>query len=136
MSIEEIQQAQEFFEVASVQNRYSVDNRSAEAVLDYCKTQGIAFIPWYPIGGGDMTGLNVIQKIADTHGTGVRQVALSWLLHHADNILLIPGTSKVAHLEDNMKAAELNLSPEEMAALDAISPTATAATRNEDSVSA
>lgn len=122
VSVEEIQQAQEFFEVASVQNRYSVDNRSAEDVLDYCRAQGITFIPWFPIGGGEVSGLNVIQEIADTHGVGVRQVALSWLLHHADNILLIPGTSKVAHLEDNMKAAGLDLSSEEMAALNAISP--------------
>lgn len=120
VSVEQVKRAQEFFEVASVQNRYSVQDRSAEPVLEYCTAQGIAFIPWFPIGGGDMKGGEALKAIADAHGVGDRQVALAWLLHHADNILLIPGTSSVAHLEENMKAADLELSDEDLRALDTV----------------
>ncbi len=91
VSVEEIKQAQQHFEVASVQNKYAVDNREWETVLEYCKEHNIAFIPWFPIGGGQIAGEEVLQTVATKHGVSTRQVALSWLLHHADNILLIPG---------------------------------------------
>jgi pyridoxine 4-dehydrogenase len=121
VTVEDIQSAQTYFAVTSVQNRYSVDNRAAEGVLDYCAANDIAFIPWFPIGGGDLAGQEILQRVAHDHGVGTRQIALAWLLHHADNILLIPGTSSIAHLEDNMSAAAIDLTPDDMAALDAIS---------------
>ncbi len=121
VTVDEIKKAQNFFEVVSVQNRYSVYNREWEPVLTYCKQNNIAFIPWFPIGGGlDAKGEDVLQKLADKKGATLHQVALSWLLHHANNILLIPGTSSIAHLEENMNAASIELTDEDMKKLDAI----------------
>jgi aryl-alcohol dehydrogenase-like predicted oxidoreductase len=122
VSVEEIQHAQQFFEVATVQNRYSIDNRQSEPVLEYCRTNGIAFIPWYPIGGGDLGEHSALDQVAESHGIGIRQVALAWLLHHSDNILLIPGTSSVGHLHENVDSASIELTAEEVAALNAINP--------------
>lgn len=120
VSVEDIQKAQEFFEVVSVQNMYSVDNRKWEPVLQYCKEHNIAFIPWYPIGGGNVSANETLQRVADKKGASKHQVALSWLLHHADNILLIPGTSSVSHLEENIKAGEIELTEQDMEELGAI----------------
>jgi pyridoxine 4-dehydrogenase len=121
VSVDDIKHAQQFFEVVSVQNMYSVDNRKWEPVLEYCKEHNIAFIPWFPLSSGNVDGLEALQKVADKHNATVHQVALSWLLHHADNILLIPGTSSVDHLEDNLKTAAVELTEEDMAALDKLS---------------
>ncbi len=122
VSVEDIKKAQEFFPVASVQNRYSVYNREWESVLDYCQQQGIVFIPWFPIGGGmDAHKDEIMQRIADAHSVTTHQIALSWLLHRADNILLIPGTSSVKHLEENMQVGSLTLSDDDMATLNSIS---------------
>jgi len=121
VSVDDIKHAQQFFEVVSVQNMYSVDNRKWEPVLEYCKEHNIAFIPWFPLSSGNVKGLEALQKVADKHSATVHQVALSWLLHHADNILLIPGTSSVAHLEDNLKTAGVELTEEDMKALDNLS---------------
>ncbi len=121
VSVEEIKQAQKHFKVVSVQNRYSVSDRQWEAVLDYCKEQNIAFIPFLPMGGGkEMQGGAVLQQVAARHNATSRHIALSWLLHHADNILLIPGTSNIAHLEENMAAGDIELSAQDMHELDAI----------------
>ena len=121
VTVDEIKKAQKFFKVTSVQNRYSIGERAAEPVLEYCQANGIAFIPWFPIGGGDMGEHDALSDVAEAHSTGIRQIALAWLLHHAENILLIPGTSSVGHLEQNMTAGALQLSAVEMAALDALS---------------
>ncbi|MCO5975048.1 aldo/keto reductase [Actinoallomurus soli] len=123
VSVEEIQQAQDFFEVTSVQNRYSIGDRSAEPVLDFCREHDIAFIPWFPIGGGDVGVSTALQRIANEHETGTRQIALAWLLHHSNNILLIPGTSNIKHLEQNMRSADIELDEEQMRTLDNITPT-------------
>jgi pyridoxine 4-dehydrogenase len=120
VDVDQIKKAQEFFEVVSVQNMYSVDNRKWEAVLDYTREQNMAFIPWYPLSGGNKEALAALDKLAQKHGATQQQIALSWLLHHSPNILLIPGTSKVAHLEENMKTADIQLSAEDMATLDKI----------------
>ena len=120
VSIEDIKLAQKYFHVASVQNKYSVDNRTWEAVLKYCQQQNIAFIPWFPIGGGEVKGQEILQRVAAEHKVTERQIALSWLLHHSDNILLIPGTSSIAHLEENMAAAKIILTEENMRELDSI----------------
>ncbi|NCD69999.1 aldo/keto reductase [Mucilaginibacter agri] len=119
VGVDDIKKAQTYFDVVSVQNMYSVDNRKWEDVLDYCKEQNIAFIPWFPLSGGG--SLDAVQKVADRHNATLHQVALSWLLHHADNILLIPGTSSVDHLEENMKTASVELTEQDMAELDNLS---------------
>ncbi|MGI4835685.1 MAG: aldo/keto reductase [Janthinobacterium lividum] len=121
VSIAEIKLAQQHFTVASVQNRYSLFERAAEPVLAYCRAQGIAFIPWFPIGGGQpVHGQQALQAVADRHQAGGRQVALAWLLHHAPNILPIPGTSSLAHLEENLRAADLRLTEQDLRELDAL----------------
>jgi aryl-alcohol dehydrogenase-like predicted oxidoreductase len=120
VNVDQIKQAQEFFPVVSVQNMYSVDNRKWEAVLDYTREQNMAFIPWYPLAGGNAEALKALEQVAQKHGATPQQIALSWLLHHSPNILLIPGTSKVKHLEENVKTADIALSAEDMAALDKV----------------
>lgn len=117
VSVAEIKKAQEFVKIVSVQNMYSIDNRKWEAELEYTKANNIAFIPWFPLGGGNKEGLEKIETIAKKYHATAHQLALSWLLHHAPNILLIPGTSSVAHLEENMKAADIELSDEDMGEL-------------------
>ncbi len=122
VSVAEIKKAQEFVPIVSVQNMYSVENRKWEAELNYTREQNIAFIPWFPLGGGNADALKALDQLAAKHGVKAQQIALSWLLHHSPNILLIPGTSKVKHLEENMKTADIRLSAEDMQALDAIQP--------------
>lgn len=122
VNVNDIKKAQQYFDVVSVQNKYSVDNRKWEPVLEYCKSNDIAFIPWYPLSAGNVDALDKINQVAQKHSATPHQVALSWLLHHADNILLIPGTSSVEHLEENMKTEELELSGGDMHILNSISP--------------
>ena len=122
VDVDAIKKAQEFFEVVSVQNMYSVDNRKWEAVLQYCKAHNIVFIPWFPLGGGNVAVQDKLKQIAEKHEATIHQVALNWLLSHSDNILLIPGTSSVAHLEENMQSASLDLTEVEIRDLNSISP--------------
>jgi pyridoxine 4-dehydrogenase len=122
VGIDDIKKAQDYFEVVSVQNMYSVDNRKWEGVLEYCEQENIAFIPWFPLSAGNVAAEEKLQKVAAKHGATVHQVALSWLLSHSPNILLIPGTSSVAHLEENMQTAGVILDAEDMDELDGISP--------------
>jgi len=120
VSVAEIKKAQEYVKVVSIQNMYSIDNRKWEAELEYSRANNIAFIPWFPLGGGNKEGLEKIEGIAKRYNATAHQLALSWLLHHAENILLIPGTSSVAHLEENMKAADIELSDEDLKELEKI----------------
>jgi pyridoxine 4-dehydrogenase len=122
VSVAEIKKAQQYFDVVSVQNMYSVDNRKWEPVLEYCKENNIAFIPWFPLNAGNVEAQDKIKQVAEKHNATVHQVALSWLLHHADNILLIPGTSSVDHLEENMKTTEVELTNGDIQVLNSISP--------------
>ncbi|MDB5288192.1 MAG: oxidoreductase [Mucilaginibacter sp.] len=122
VDIEDIRKAQEFFDVVSVQNMYSVDNRKWESVLEYCEENNIAFIPWFPLNAGNVAAQEKLQIVAEKYGATVHQVALSWLFNHSPNILLIPGTSSVEHLEENMKAASIVLDAEDIDELDGISP--------------
>ena len=117
VDVDQIKKAQEYVEIVSVQNMYSVDNRKWEPVLDYTRAQNMAFIPWFPLAGGNAEALQALDQVARQHGATPQQIALSWLLHHAPNILLIPGTSKVNHLEENVKTADIRLSAEDMAVL-------------------
>jgi len=118
VTVEQIKKAQEYVKVVSVQNMYSVDNRKWEEELQYCSQQNMAFIPWYPLSGGNVEAMDLLNQIAQKHQATVQQVALSWLLHHAANILLIPGTSKVKHLEENYKASSITLTEEDLNTLE------------------
>ncbi len=122
VDIDVIKKAQEFFEVVSVQNMYSVDNRKWEHVLQYCKAHNIAFIPWFPLNAGNVASQDKLKQIAEKHDATVHQVALNWLLNHSENILLIPGTSSVEHLEENMKATSITLTEDDITELNSISP--------------
>ncbi|GGK68666.1 aldo/keto reductase [Rufibacter glacialis] len=113
VTIDQIQQAQKYVEIVSVQNMYSFDNRKWEAELMYCEDNAMAFIPWYPLGGGNLKAQETLAQISEKYGASPHQVALSWLLHRSANILLIPGTSKVKHLEENYQAASIRLSEED-----------------------
>jgi aryl-alcohol dehydrogenase-like predicted oxidoreductase len=113
VSIEQIQQAQEYFEVVSVQNKFSLTDRKWQGEVDWTREQGIGFIPWYPLDAGAVDN-ETLQAVAKKHGATVYQIALAWLLAHSDNILPIPGTSSVAHLRENTAAAQLELTDEDM----------------------
>jgi len=120
VSVEQLDHARSMLEIVTVQNLYNVTNRKSEAVLDACERDGIGFIPWYPLDVGKLnTTGGVIAEIAQRAGATPGQVALAWLLHRSPVMLPIPGTSKVAHLEENTAAAELRLSEEDLATLDA-----------------
>jgi pyridoxine 4-dehydrogenase len=118
VGVEEILAAQKFFPVATVQNRYNLVDRQSEAVLDHCTQHGIAFIPWYPLASGALTGPGlVLDRIAKAHNATAGQIALAWLLKRSQVVLPIPGTSSVKHLEENVAAARIALSDEEFAEL-------------------
>jgi pyridoxine 4-dehydrogenase len=108
--------------VVTVQNRYNLVDRESEDVLTYCTANNIGFIPWFPLAAGKLTRPGgVVDRIAKAHAATPGQVALAWLLEHSPVILPIPGTLHVAHLEENVAAAALSLSPEEIDELDAAS---------------
>jgi aryl-alcohol dehydrogenase-like predicted oxidoreductase len=116
-----LKQAMQMGEIVSVQNRYSVLDRESEAVLELCQQQGIAFLPWHPIGGGlDDFGQQVLQAVADKHSATARQIGIAWLLQHSPVMVPIPGTGSLEHLEENMKAAEITLDTEDIQQLDAL----------------
>jgi aryl-alcohol dehydrogenase-like predicted oxidoreductase len=120
VSVSELHAAQEVTPIASVQNRYNLGDRSAEPVLEECERQGIAFIPWFPLNTGGLADAGgPLAKAASSHDASPAQLALAWLLQRSQVMLPIPGTSSVEHLEDNMQAAALSLSDDEVAALEA-----------------
>jgi pyridoxine 4-dehydrogenase len=110
VGIADIKRAREYVNVVSVQNKYSIVYRNWEPELQYCREEGIAFIPWNPINAGNIVNVEKLNQIASRNSATAQQVALSWLYHHSPNILLIPGTSKVSHVEENVRAANLILS--------------------------
>lgn len=119
VSVADIEAASKVFKVATVQNRYNLVDRTSEDVLDYCEKHDIGFIPWYPLAAGDLAKPNsLLDTIAKRHGMAPSQVALAWVLKRSPVMLPIPGTSKVAHLEENVAAAGIELSDEDFAALD------------------
>lgn len=109
---EHIERARKIVPIASVQNRYSFADREWDYVVDYCARNGIAFIPWFPLGAGKVAG-DVLNKIAQKHQATPKQVALAWLLQRSRIMLPIPGTSSIEHLEENVAAASVHLSDEE-----------------------
>ena len=120
----EIEDAEKIVPIVSVQNRYSLADRRHEETLNYCERRGIAFLPWYPINAGkllkpDHPAALALAALAARHSASVSQLSLAWLLQRSPAMLPIPGTSKVAHLEENVAAAQLKLSQEEWAEVEA-----------------
>ena len=119
VSVAEIKAASEVFRVATVQNSYNLADRESDDVVDYCEANGIGFIPYYPLGDGELARPGgALDRLAKAKGATPGQVALAWLLKRSPAMLPIPGTSKVAHLEENVAAASLTLTDAEFAALD------------------
>lgn len=124
VSVKEIQAAQKYFKVATVQNRYNLADRSSEDVLDFCEKHGIGFIPWFPLAAGDLAKPGSrLEAIAKNHDAGPSQIALAWLLKRSPVMLPIPGTSKVKHLEENVAGANIKLTDAEFAELNELSKT-------------
>jgi len=121
VSVGDIEAARRVFPVVTVQNRYNLVDRSSEKVLAYCAASNIGFIPWFPLAAGELTNPGgMVDRIAKAHDATAGQVALAWLLQRSPVILPIPGTLHVAHLEENMAAAGISLTPREIAELDAV----------------
>jgi pyridoxine 4-dehydrogenase len=120
VSESEIQTAQAITAIATVQNLYNLADRGAEPVLGYCEREGIGFIPWFPMATGRLAKQGgPLQRIAEEHAVTPAQLALAWLLQRSPVLLPIPGTSKVAHLEENVGAALIEVTPDETQQLDA-----------------
>ncbi len=118
VSVEQLRRAREIAPVASVQNRFNLTDRSSDAVVDACQEAGIAFLPWYPLSaGGSAAGAGALGTVAQRRGMTPAQVALAWLLARAPVIVPIPGTARIAHLEENIAAASLRLTADDLRAL-------------------
>ena len=116
----QISEAQTITEIVCVQNNYNLAHRHDDALIDDLARQGIAYVPFFPLGGFSPLQSTTLSEVGGRLGATPMQVALAWLLHRSPNILLIPGTSSLAHLRENLAAAELTLSPETLAELDGI----------------
>ncbi len=112
---EQIRAAQRLTPIVSIQNRYNVDDRASESIVDLCEQESMVFLPWAPIQ--DLDKNPTIHEIAERHSASARQVVLAWLLGRSPSMLPIPGTGDLAHLEDNLAALDLNLSQAEIASL-------------------
>jgi len=117
VSIDQIERAQKVVPIVSVQNLYNIAERRWEAELEYTAQKGLAFIPWFPLGSGPNRLGAKVEAVAKKLRATPAQVALAWLLRHSPNILLIPGTSSIQHLEENLAAAQLELSDHDLAEL-------------------
>jgi pyridoxine 4-dehydrogenase len=117
VSVKELERARHVATIVSVQNRYSIGDRNSEDVLKACEKLGIAFLPWYPLGAGSASNNKKIVTVAKRLQATPMQVAIAWLLAKSPVMLPIPGTSSIAHLEENMQAASLTLSAEDRALL-------------------
>src|SRR5947209_6393905 len=116
---QEIVRARNIVPIVSVQNRYNIEDRKSEDVLVYCEKERLGFLPWFPIGGGrGLKPEHPLNVAAKAHSVSIVQVALAWLLERSPVMLPIPGTSSVKHLEENVAAAKLKLTPEELKAID------------------
>ncbi len=121
VSVDEIKKASQVAKIDTVQNLYNLGNRQSEEVLNYCQENQIGFIPWFPIQTGQLaSGEGILGKIASELGATPAQVAIAWLLHKSPVMLPIPGTKSIAHLKENVEAAEIELSGEQMTLLDSV----------------
>jgi aryl-alcohol dehydrogenase-like predicted oxidoreductase len=118
VTVKQLEQARRIVPIVSVQNRYSLADRSSEQVLSHCEKLGIAFLPWYPLGDGEVLRKAKVRALAKKLGATPAQIALAWLLKKSPLMLPIPGTGNVAHLEENVAAAKLRLESADLAALD------------------
>ena len=120
VSVEQLLAAREIVPIVSVQNRFNLEDRGSDDVLEACERLGVAFIPWFPLGAGSLAKRGgAVDEVARAHGATPAQVALAWLLRRSAVMLPIPGTSSVGHLEENVAAAAIELSDEEMRTLNA-----------------
>jgi len=110
VTVKELERARKIVPIVSVQNRYSLADRGSEDVLRHCEQHGIAFLPWYPLGDGSALRLAKVKKLAEKLKASPAQVAIAWLLKKSPVMLPIPGTNNLAHLEENVAAAKLELS--------------------------
>ncbi|WP_273836331.1 aldo/keto reductase [Halococcus sp. PRR34] len=115
VSVDQLETARDVVEIATVQNQYNIGDREHEAVLEYCEDHDIGFIPWAPLGSGELDGLD---EVATNHDATEYQVGLAWLLQHSPVMLPIPGTSSVDHLEENVAASEIDLTDDEIATIE------------------
>jgi pyridoxine 4-dehydrogenase len=122
----QIAEAQTITEIVCVQNNYNLVHRQDDALIEDLARQNIAYVPFFPLGGFSPLQSSVLSSVADRLGSTPLQVALAWLLHRSPNILLIPGTSSLAHLRENLAAAQVSLSPESLSELDGIAATGVA----------
>jgi len=121
VSVDEIKRAQQIVPIVTVQNLYNVTNRQSEDVLNYCEEQGIGFIPWFPMAGGELARKGgPLDTLATAQGVTVAQLSIAWLLRRSPVTMPIPGTSKVAHLEENCAAAHIMLDDETLDAIDVL----------------
>jgi aryl-alcohol dehydrogenase-like predicted oxidoreductase len=119
VSVDQLRAAQAVAPIATVQNLFNYADRSAEPLLEVCAAEGIGFIPWFPLATGQLSGEDSpLATAAREHGVSPSQLALAWLLRRSPVMLPIPGTSSVAHLEDNVAAAAIQLTDEELDKLD------------------
>lgn len=109
VSLDQLRAAEKIVPIASVQNSYNIGDRESDELVDYCAAHGMAFIPYFPLDGGDLETRSALEPIARELGATIWQVALAWLLRRSPNMLPIPGTSSIAHLEENVAAATLQL---------------------------
>lgn len=114
ISVAEIEQARRIVDIVSVQNEYNLTTRKSEDIVNYCEKHNLGFIPWFPVAAGKLAAPGgKLDQLAKKHNATVAQLSIAWLLHRSPVMLPIPGTSSVAHLEENMKSANLQLSPDE-----------------------
>ena len=118
VSVAELKRCERLTPIVSVQNRYNLEDRDSEDVLAYCESKGIAFLPWAPLGSGRHArgsgSLRVLAKVAARHGITVGQASIAWLLGRSPVMLPIPGTGSIAHLEENVAAGSIRLTPQDM----------------------
>jgi pyridoxine 4-dehydrogenase len=119
VTVADIERARKVLPIVSVQNLYNVTDRKWEEEVEYCEREGLAFIPWFPLSAGAVDH-PVLHAVAARHGATVFQIALAWLLEHSPAMLVIPGTSSVEHLEENLAAAEIRLTRKDMKELDGL----------------
>ncbi|MFE4335096.1 aldo/keto reductase [Streptomyces sp. NPDC056831] len=124
LTADQLEQALSLTGIASVQNRFNLLDRSSDAVLKVCETHHLAFLPWFPLANGALTGeaAAALAGVADRHGTTRGQIALAWLLHRSPALCPTPGTGSPVHLTENLGAREIRLSAEDMSCLEALEP--------------
>ena len=121
VTVAQVERARRVVPIVSVQNRYNLTDREWEAEVDYSEREGLVFLPWFPLAAGELDQSGPLARVARRHGATPYQIALAWLLAHSPAMLVIPGTSSVSHLEENIRAAEIQLTPEDVEGLAAVS---------------